>query len=307
MDKQEIVRKLLSRGIMVAPETLEKMKGTETDEILAEKYEAAAGGTETGGSRKLKCTLRTPETQERMTPDDAIRRNAQRFERLKSIFLGKTDAVSIRNLGRTTAKICIVGQVREKKQDGFLLEDTTGEIRVKTRENAETGDVIAVKGWIRENVLFADETVYPDIPIKREINVMDGSVLLASERGIDDVPADVMLTPDTLSGVGKERRMPNPAWVFLENGGTRVTLLVYRTAESLDKEKALLWLRRRYIGTENGPLPNNDRVLDNVPDILWLISENEPWTVNYKGVTVISFGRRKKSLVDLKTRKVHIM
>jgi hypothetical protein len=307
MDKQEIVRKLLSRGIMVAPETLEKMKGTETDESLAKKYEAAAGGIDTTDKGKLKCTLRAPEAQERITPDDAVRRNAQRFERLKSIFLGRTDAVSIRNLGRTTAKICIVGQVRENKRDGFMLEDTTGEIAVKAQEKAETGDVIAVKGWIRENVLFADDIVYPDIPINREINVMDGSVLLASERGIDDVPADVTLTPDTLSGSGKERRMPNPAWVFLERGGAKITLLIYRTAESIDREKALSWLRRRYIGTEKGPLPNNDMVLDHVPDILWLISENEPWTVNYKGVTVISFGRRKKSLVDLKTRKVQIM
>jgi hypothetical protein len=305
MDKREIVRKLLSRGIMVTPETLEKMKGTETDENLAEKYGATSSGTRLGGN--LKCTLRAPEMPERVTPEDAVKHNIQRFERLKAILLGKTDAISIRNLGRTTAKICIIGQVREKRHDGFVLEDTTGEIGVKTQENAETGDVVAVKGWIRENMLFADETVYPDIPITRQVSVMDGSVLLASERGIDEVPADVTITPDTLSGPGKERRMPNPAWVFLEKGKNKITLLVYRTSAGIDKEKALSWLRRRYIGTENGPLPNNDRVLDHIPDIVWLISENNPWTVNYKGVTVISFGRKKKSLVDLKTRKVQIM
>jgi hypothetical protein len=306
MDKQDIVRNLLSRGIMVTPETLEKMKAEEIDKTLRGTGSACvvAGDRK---DKKLTCRLRPAEKPQRLTPEDVMKAAQHRYETLKGILLGKTDAVSIRNLGRTTAKICVVGQVRDKRQGGFMIEDPTGEMWVKTAENAETGDVIAVKGWVRENAIFAEDIIYPDVPISRKIGVMDGSILLAPERCVQESPVDVVLTPDTIAGDGKERRMPNPAWIFLEKDNKGVTVLVYRTDEKVEKEKAFSWLRKRCIGSEEGPVPDNGRVIDPVPDLLWLISDNEPWSGNYKGVTVISLGRRKKSLIDLKTRKVEIM
>jgi hypothetical protein len=305
MEKQAIVKELLSRGIMVTPETLERMKTGGHSDIIRQ----AGSGTvlRDGQEEKLKCRLKITERPPQLTPEDAIKASRERYERIRKMLLGKVDAVSIHNIRRTTAKLCVVGQVREKKDGGFLLEDGTGEIRVQTKEDAEPGDVIAVKGWIRENVLYGEEIVYPGIPINREINVMDGTLLLTREPEERGGTADIILTPDMMMGEGKERRMPNPAWVFLERGGKRATVLVYSPDRDADKETVVSWLSKRYIGSDKGPITDGDKILDEIPDIVWIINGNGPWAVNYKGVTIISPGLKKQALVDLHTRKVKII
>lgn len=307
MEKQAIIKKLLSRGVMVTPQALEQMKEDEARRVLQQDGESECAVVKDVKDERLRCSMNTGERPEKMSPEDAIKANNRRYDTLRGILLTKADAVSINNIGRGSTKLCVVGLVKEKKPEGFILEDSTGEIEVRSKESVDLDDVIAVKGWPRENVLFGDEIIYPDIPMSRDINVMDSTILLTSEYGATQHKADVVLTPDTLIWEGKERRTTNPAWVYLEKKDKKVVVLVYRSGETIDKATAVSWLKKRYIGAENDPITNNDSVMGTVPDILWLISENEPWAENYKGVTVICFGRRKHALVDLKTRKVEIV
>jgi len=307
MEKDAVVKKLLSRGIMITPQALEEMKDDEAIAFLREEDNKKTTLVKDENAGKLICTVKKTPMPEKITTEDAINDNTMRYEKLRKILLKKVDAVSISNVGRNSTKICVVGLVKEKNADGFTIEDTTGEMLVKTKKNANSDDVVAVNGWMRENVLFADDIIYPDIPINREINVMDVRILLTSEGGAPPQKADAILTPDTLITEGNERRLPNPAWVFLEKDNKNAVVLVYRAAGKMEKETALSWLRKRFICTENGPILNNDMILETVPDILWLIGENEPWTENYKGVSVISFGRRKRAMIDMKARKIEIM
>jgi len=307
MEKHAIIKKLLSCGVMITPQALEEMKDEEVMRLLRKSGVSECAVVKDPEDERLRCRLNVGKLPEKMSPEDVIKANNRRYDTLRGLLLTKADAVSINNIGRSNTKLCVVGLVKEKNAEGFILEDSTGEIEVRSKESVERDDVIAVSGWPRENVFFGDEIIYPDISMSREINVMDSTILLTSDPNATQQKADVVLTPDTLIGEGKDRRTTNPAWIYLEKKDKKVVVLVYKPREMIDKATAMSWLKKRYIGAENGPIINNDSVLETVPDIVWLISENEPWVENYKGVTVICFGRKKHALVDMKTRKVEII
>ncbi len=300
MEKHTLVKELLSKGIMVSPQELESMKDGNIVPPLDRNVQKSTRES------KVLCKLDTTLQPKKITIDDAVRENCQMYEKLKKVLLRKVEAVSINNIGRSSTKNCILGLVREITQNGFVLEDTTGNIHVKTTEKPEQGDVVAVRGWLRESVFFAEEVVYPDIPMAREVSTIDCLITL-SDRSDHLQKSDISISPDTLMVDGDEKRLPNPAWISLERDGKSAVIVVYSCKGKIEKETALHWLKRRYVGPSNGPVPDNARVLEKVPDILWIVSENEQWTFNYKGVTVISFGRGKSALVDMKTRKVEIM
>jgi hypothetical protein len=94
--------------------------------------------------------------------------------------------------------------------------------------------------------------------------------------------------------------------VSVERGGKKADLLVYRADGAVGKETAVSWLKRRFIGGGNVLVPDDGRVLDRVPDIMWIVSANEPWAQNYKGVTIVSFGKPRSALISLRDRKIEI-
>ena len=66
-------------------------------------------------------------------------------------------------------------------------------------------DLVMFRASGSSEMLFANEIIYPDIPMSREINVMDSTIILTSEHSATHHKADVVLTPDTLIWEGKER------------------------------------------------------------------------------------------------------
>ncbi len=309
MEREAIVRKLLSLGVMATPEILKKIETTGLDAFLekTKKNRGMVIQVDEEAAEKLSCCVRGAATKLELTPDDIIQLNAEKYKRIRDFLLRKIEAVSINNIGRTNSKLSVVGMVKERTSQGFVLEDGTGEVEVRSQEKVELDDVVGVRGWVREKTLFGEEVVYPDIPMNRVVNNLDNTLLLAGEPGSQAKSADIVLTPLTVTDVeGNEKDIPNPAWIFLEKGNKKMAIIVYRPHEQTRKEDALAWLKKRYIGTDKIPAPSSERILETIPDILWVAAENEPWTENYKGVTLVSFGRGHHALIDLKTRKIEI-
>jgi hypothetical protein len=303
MDDSEILKELLKRGLMVSPQTLTEIKRNGMEQFLSGEGRGRIGKQDAGERHKITYQIKEYPHQDVITPEDVIRRNLEKYEILRRILLKRADAVSIGNIQKTSSKACIVGMVREKTQGGFLLEDATGQASVKSRENVEEDDVIAVRGWPRDNTFFAEEIIYPDVPINREITSMDARILLTSGMNAHEGGFDVVIMPDSLAGEGKERRIPNPAWIFLEDGKNNMVVLVYRVSGRTDKNTVISWLRKRHIGKRRH-IPERGTVLERIPDLFWVISESEPWMDNYKGVSIVSFGRNHSAIIDLKTRKI---
>jgi hypothetical protein len=308
MEKEDIVRKLLSRGVMVSPDILEKIKDGGVDAFL-EKTDTGACAVVGAGAKegeRLSCTIGAPGERGEMTPEDAAGANAEKYERIRKMLLRKVDAVSINNLGRSSSKVCVIGMVKDKVNGGFVIEDGTGEIEVRNSESVDLDDVIGIRGWLRDRTFFAEEILLPDIPMSREPGSMDNTILLSCGAAVHPGKADVILTPCTIQENGKEKNLPNPAWIFLDKGKKKITVLVYKTDGKGRKEEALQWLKKRYVGKDSPPIAKKERVLEPIPDIFWIVSDNEPWTENYKGVSLVSFGEGHSARVDLKKRKIEV-
>ena len=310
MEKEAIVRKLLSLGVMTTPETLKKIEEIGLDAFLEKisKSQGAVFHEEEKSRDRLSCCIAGPVERPEMTPDDVIKANAEKFRKISGLLLRKMDAVSIKNIGRTSAKLSIVGMVKDKTGQGFVLEDETGEIEVISNEKVELDDVIGVRGWLREKALFAQETVYPDIQIDRAVNSMDNTLLLLGESASKNREADMVLTPAFFRDAGgKEKAIQNPAWIFLEKGSKKMAIVVYRPEEKTGRDDVMAWLKKRYIGSGRAPAPEKSRIIETVPDIFWIVSANEPWTTNYKGITLVSFDNGNQASIDLRTRKIEFV
>lgn len=309
MEKEAIVKKLLSLGVMATPDVLERIEKSGLEAYLGNIKNGGCMVVEEGVSKgeELRCSIGQFPVKSEMTPEDFVQANAEKFRRIRDLLLRKMDAVSITNISRTNSRLSVVGMVKEKTSQGFVLEDETGEVEVKATAIVKLDDVIGVRGWARDGKLFGEEIVYPDIPVNRPLNSLDNTLLLVGNATGGEGGADVVLSPyAVIDKNGVEKSIPNPAWVSLQKGEKKMTIVIYKPENQASKEDALGWLMKRYIGTDNIPVPSGDRVLETIPDILWIVSENVPWSGNYKGVTLISFGRRNRVLIDLNTRKIEI-
>jgi hypothetical protein len=342
MKRDDIVRQLLGRGIMVTPEVLEKINSGEDMESIFQHATAKpcavlsnfwGAGDKTNGEahpvqkiqapappsagspkeespkqkpdEQVKCTVLQTTLKHVMTPEEAVAMNMERFEKIRKMLLRKVDAVSIKNLGKSTQKVSIVGMVREKDGGGLILEDGSGEILVKAKDALRPDDIVGARGWARDGTFFAEEIFYPDVPINREPCTL-GKKLILSCDGKPATKGDFVLTPCALIGSGEDKALTNPAWIFLESGGKKVTVLVYRPHSPASREDALSWLRKRYMSGGEDLFSGPENVIDDIPDIFWVVSGTDPWHENYKGVSIISFGGGHSATIDLSTGKIEI-
>jgi hypothetical protein len=309
MDKQSLVREFLKKGVLVSPSTLQDMEDGKIKKELPSSE--AKSSVVLGEKRKgMRCTLRgagAAAQKGSMTPEDAVRTYRERFEKLRGLLLRKTDAVSVKNAVRENSKVSVIGMVREADTSSFLLEDTTGTIPVRSSVKVLPDDVLSATGWVRDGTLIAESISYPDISISHDVACASGRLLLSFASGPDAGHADVVITPDTLKDAYGEKRLQTPAWAYIEDAsGATVSVFIYVHEGSIDQNLALSWLRRRVVGSPGPFVRENTSILDREPDIFWVIGTNEPWTANYKGVTIVSFGKGRQALVDLGTRDISI-
>jgi hypothetical protein len=308
MDKQSLVREFLKKGMLISPSALEEM---EKDRAKSEIHPKGAGSCVVLGEKKkgIRCTIKGTAAQKgSMTPEDAIRSYRERFEKLRGLMLRKTDAVSVKNAAKENSKISVIGMVREESEGSFILEDTTGMITVKSSTKVLPDDVVSATGWVRDGVLIAENLSYPDISISHDVGSASGSLLLSFAQVPGTGGADVMITPDTLKDAYGEKHLQAPTWAFIEDAsGAAVSVFIYIHEGPADKGLALSWLRRRVVGDPRPYAQGSTPILDKEPDIFWIVGKNEPWSTNYKGVTIISFGKGRQALVDLRTRNVDII
>ena len=303
MDQKAIVRRLLDSGIMATPDDIKGIQKKGLDYFLKKAQAEVATSCAVKPAEKMVCRRTCPKETGEMTAADVIRYNSEKFEKISRMLLRKADAVSINNMGGS-GKICVVGMVREKTPDGFILEDSTGDVEVRTKEGVELDDVIGVRGWLRDGALFGEEILYPDVPISRQTVGMEGKVLLSCCNPTERGDADTVINP---CGAGDGGSCPKVAWFELESSGKNMTVVFYRPDKPADMKTAMSWLRKRYLGSGDGVAHESERIMETVPDIMWIFSEGGPWTGNYKGVAMVSFGEGHSALVNLSTREIEIM
>ncbi len=312
MNKKEIVKKFLEHGVMLSPEVLDKINENNIEDFLsrAAKTEKTRpkGTKETG----IKIRMREAIQKQKMSTKDFIDYYNNRYNGIRNVLIKKMSAVSVGNAKKSFSDVSVIGMVKEVAVAGLVLEDPTGEIDVvlKNKEGINHDDVIGIKGFVRENRLFANEVIFPDVPLTRPIGSIDASILLTTKitERVKEVmkETDLVFTlennPNTLETI---KPNSNPGWITLSKNNKELNLLVYKPENKVAIKQAVNLLKKRHLPTPKNKItgPDDLFLIEPTPDIFWLVSD-EKGAETYKGVTIISCGPDSAVRINLKTREV---
>jgi hypothetical protein len=290
LERKRIIRTFLERGILLSPEELAKINENNYTEFL-EKHEKK--GRPEPGKEKSKTTVTSGKPAEKITVDDFIKNHTENYEFLKGILLKKTDAVSINKGRKIFHEVSIIGRAKEVAEREFILEDVTGETRVvpDRKEPVSEGDVIALVGFFKENSFFPKSILWPDIPLDKTPEKIEGIKIVLSSKPIEDKDRLVINHDDGL---------PNPRQVSLERNGKNMTILLFRPAEKINDQNATKILKSRAIGKDATP----GNIIRQVPAVFWVVDNDENWTRNYRGVVIISTDRESFAEYDTSSNEV---
>ncbi len=319
MDKKEIIKTFFEHNVLLSPELLEKVNENNINEILSRaKQSKTAVVTELEQKptslQEILFEVKKTTQNKRLSAQDFAKYYNNKYEGIKNILLKKIgaekDIVSINKTKNTFSDVLVIGMVRELTPQGFILEDPTGETDVISEEKTDPDDVVGVKGSVRENKLFAKEVTVPDIPLSREITKIDASVFLTTEA--IEHPADFTIVSnidrilDVKNTTNRAVVSANPSWVSISKDNKKLNIIVYKSQDEADKNKAISYLKKRHLSPQRNQIMSQEDpfLLNPIPDILWLV-QKESWAENYKGVSIISGTAPVK--INLETRNVEFV
>lgn len=173
MEQKEIVSKLLDKGILISPDSLDK-----AEELLAkDKFSF------------VRIVEEYVEDSKKRPYEHFVRHVNNKFKAIEAMLKTRTDLQDITSISHLHNKndrdsVCVIGMVLEKDETRnkniiIKLEDRTGVISVLF-SNKNTGvyeqakditldEVIAIKGSNGKNIVFANELYYPDVPLNKEL------------------------------------------------------------------------------------------------------------------------------------------
>ncbi|MHC1587327.1 MAG: hypothetical protein ACXQTX_02450 [Candidatus Syntropharchaeia archaeon] len=275
MNKREIIARFLKEGILIPPELLERVNEENYEEILRSLRE---------GDKKTKRKeggIKGTEKKTEISVKEVLDYHSRKYEFLKSLLLRKMDAVSINKGKKMFSKIGIIGRVKEITGKGFVVEDVTGEVEVVGEGEVKIGDVIGVKGWFKEGVFLPEEIIWPDVPLGRETNLP--SFILTYK------PLEQMKNKETviIDVNPEEVEAENPTQMSVMYGNERLRILVFKPEEDLKEEDVIRFLKRREVPKKEKEIHIN-YLLEDIPNIIWVIENRRNWMRNYKGVVLVS-------------------
>jgi hypothetical protein len=315
MDREEIVRALTKRGIIVTPGVLERIEsGMPVEEAVGQAEPPARKTPKT----KLLVKIRRAEPMPRMSPEDFTSYYNNRYEGLKKLLLKRVNALSINKARESFSEVSVIGMVREKNPQGFTLEDTTGEIPVVSSDDITEDDVVGVRGVIKEGRLFQKELIWPDVPPNSGARLIPSMTLLLStfldENIRQAAPGfSLMIVPERpgMELTEDEKRklitdLPNPCLATIDREGTDFSVLVYKPARQLSPQEAAGLLKKRHLSPDRGEISTRTDpfLIEPVPDLLWIIS-GERHFERYRGVGIIMTKENDAVKYDAGTGRVY--
>jgi len=346
MNKKEMVKAILGKGILITPDLLDKLNedtlqsilqnadktklvletAPETKERQPVKPEANKAPETTANpiskptadpiAQSTKPTIsikiRQPSTAPKLSPEDFVKYYNNKYNSIKNILLKKTDALSINKVNNSTLPVAVIGIVKEKTPNGFVLEDPTSEMEVIAKsesENITEDDVLAVKGNAREGKLFGKEIILPDVPLTHPVGGIDATLFITGKPPNTPENIDVVCSPEKIIGPDKTNSdIPNPAWITITKQEKSVRFLVYKPGNETTISDAVEMLKKRHLSPRRNQVASSDDpfLIDPVPDVFWINSKERGFKA-YKGVTVISCGQDGSARIDLATKKVDFL
>jgi DNA polymerase II small subunit/DNA polymerase delta subunit B len=287
MDRKEAVRELISRGEIPTPELIKKMISgeIETTKLAEDK-----------GKEKIIIRKTKPEKKSKLSVDDFISYYKNKYTGLRKTLSSKIEATSINQVKGVFGEVGIIGMVREKTPTGYIIEDETGTIEaVLNHDSVRPNDVIGITGQVKENKMFAKAVVFPDIPLTQKYGSLPGVNMVVSRNEKKDAnPPNIYLDAGGLSNGSK---------VMISDSKSTLKILFYSPKTGIGVKECSESLKKRHlvISSKDVISPNDEFMIDEIPDILWANSDTK-FIENYKGVVIISPGKEEVS-IDLGTKR----
>jgi len=295
MDKKEILRRLLKEGVMPRPEDLEKLDEITIEDFIKSKISPKHPTPEKIPNEsvpEISVSVRPVEKNPKLSTQDFTAFYRDRFQRIRDLLIKKVDAISINKTKNVFSTTSVIGMVKEKTGLGFVLEDETGEIEMVTDQNLEEDDVVAVTGAIKEGRLFSADVIYPGIPFNRTTGKLNHVKAFLGNAMPENKTEDVFLIPS--NSIKDEKTVSgflSPIFFDIIKGKSKITLLYYKPAGTTKIKTVEEWLKRRYIPTsrEDVPGPTDPLVLEPIPDVIWLDTEEKERCL-HRGALVVTTG-----------------
>jgi len=235
--------------------------------------------------------IRTFKPVQSFTVQDFVKTLNERYSFLQKILLSKLELSNVVSINKfSTGEVSIIGLVKtkEEKDDNYILtlEDTTGELQAiipkVMGEKLSLDDVVAVSGKINNKILFVENLIFPDVPLRPVTYSQENVKIVFSDEKIEQ-KIDYLISKDKVEDKIKNKiyEIVNPSIFEIE--GVRILLIF-----DLDPSEVL---KKRFVKIEN-----TDFLIEPVPDI---VLTNKETNTNYKGISIVS----KNKIIDLKTRE----
>ena len=307
--RQEIIRQFLREGVLLTPESLEKITEQNLESLLVQAREGKAlifsPKEEEASPEEIVVDVRKPQRKQKLTPQDFAKYYNTRFEGLREILAKKLgSAISASNAKKSGGPVATIGMVAELTPRGFTIEDTTGWAEVISKaEDIVPDDVIGVRGAVKEERIFAEEIAWPDVSMSHNHSNPPMKILL-TETG-EQTPETLVITPEAVSLSGKKHSLPNPGWITLSKDSQAATILVYSPGKPVTAKEAFTWLRKRHLFPSKEQIRGTDDpfLIEPIPNLLWIV-QAEKFKESYKGVMIIASDGKEPIEVDLGTGEV---
>lgn len=207
MERQEIINMFLEKGMAIDPKGLqhfcekpeqlgiffEKIQSSETKPAIISMDVIKQLLEETQKQVEIRDMKKHVHVEKTASVENISRVLIERYEKIQRLFAERADLVdtiSVNRIGAQTKRFSLIVMVREKdeKNKELVVEDLTGETSVHvTSPNFDLilcDEVIGLVCEKNDDRIDAVNIIWPDIPLKKEIQRTDGDVYCVFISGI---------------------------------------------------------------------------------------------------------------------------
>ena len=365
MEKSEILRSFLKKGVQLNEETLdflytnpsilsnvEQLPTEKLPLIITKEFLKKFTNGESIHPLKL------PTTQSKVSIEDIASHYTNQYNVIKQVLVNKglSNLISISKISAKLHNFSLIGMITEVKDTIVTLEDNTGIYSFKIDSGLSKylvgNEVIGIVCENTPNSPQIIKVVHPDVELNKEITkttdeikilltpdplnlIKDQSsykkflkivkeqkkvIVIGFNRSehrkyfgklSDEISPHKIILLEEDSIESSENIMTFRYPTLLDISGVKVFLSggkflnYYRDKWNMDSGRALINLiKKRNLNPSHNILDNNTYLLDIIPDIMILISD-ENRSLNYKGITIIITDPTTHMLwsIDLKTRE----
>ena len=211
------------------------------------------------------------------------------YQKMSGFFIKKKNTVSISN---AFGDVSVIGVVRSIKNNDVEIEDPTGVIKAKLKDDIKlvNDEIVLISGNVKNNILYTEFIEYPNIKNTPKLSEKECVICFNGDCG------DYKIFFGDETKIEKDSLVisSNPAYIKVNN----MTILVFRTDDPVGV------LKRRCF---HPGVMNEENILNEIPDYFLTSGDDiNEYIKEYNGVKIIGIDEKSFARIELHTGKVEV-